>query len=86
MKKTLSLITIGLLCLSMLSMLAPYLGQAESSEPPATEWEETYGGTGQDQAFSVVETGDGGYAIGGWTRSFGAGSSDFWLIKQTRLE
>jgi len=44
-------------------------------------WTQTYGGTGGDIAYSLVETSDGGYAIAGYTRSFGAGWDDFWLIK-----
>ena len=44
-------------------------------------WSQTYGGAHNDQAFSLVETMDGGYAIAGYTESFGAGESDFWLIK-----
>jgi len=45
------------------------------------EWNQTYGGTGWDIAHSLVETIDGGYALVGSTNSFGAGSSDFWLVK-----
>jgi hypothetical protein len=45
------------------------------------EWNRTYGGTESDFAFSVIETSDGGYALVGYTGSFGAGGDDFWLIK-----
>ncbi len=45
------------------------------------EWNQTYGGTNDDSARSVVQTGDGGYALGGYTKSFGAGDWDFWLVK-----
>ena len=45
------------------------------------EWNRTYGGTGVDEAFSLVATSDGGYAIAGFTDSFGAGYYDFWLVK-----
>jgi len=42
---------------------------------------ETYGGSGPDGASSVAETSDGGYALAGFTVSFGPGSGDAWLIK-----
>jgi hypothetical protein len=45
------------------------------------EWNQTYGGTDFDVAFSLVQTSDGGYALAGQTKSFGAGNFDFWLIK-----
>jgi len=51
------------------------------SEPPPTEWSKTYGGTNDDDASSVVQTSDGGYAMAGWTLSYGAGGSDMWLVK-----
>jgi predicted secreted protein len=44
-------------------------------------WNKTYGGTGDDEAYSLVQTGDGGYALAGYTNSFGAGGYDFWLVK-----
>ena len=47
-----------------------------------TIWTKTYGGsTGDDEGKSVVQTADGGYMIAGTTFSFGAGSSDFYIIK-----
>jgi len=45
------------------------------------EWNQTYEGTSEEGAFSLVVTSDGGFAIAGYTTSFGAGSYDFWLIK-----
>jgi hypothetical protein len=45
------------------------------------QWNKTYGGTGNDHGYSLVQTSDGGYAIAGQTNSFGAGNSDFWLVK-----
>jgi hypothetical protein len=45
------------------------------------EWSKTYGGTGMDLAYTMIRTGDGGYALAGYTDSFGAGSNDTWLVK-----
>ncbi len=45
------------------------------------QWNQTYGGAATDLGWSVVLTGDGGYLIVGYTHSYGAGSSDIWLVK-----
>jgi hypothetical protein len=45
------------------------------------QWNKTYGGTDQDEAFAVRQTSDGGYVIAGTTNSFGARFSDFWVVK-----
>jgi hypothetical protein len=45
------------------------------------EWNQTYGGEDDDFAHCLVKTSDGGYALTGYTKSFGAGDRDFWLIK-----
>jgi hypothetical protein len=44
-------------------------------------WAKTYGGTYSDEAYSVQQTSDGGYIVAGYTNSFGAGNTDFFLIK-----
>ena len=51
----------------------------------AMDWNRTYGGSSNDVAYSLVATEDGGFAFGGSTTSFGAGSADFWLVKADSL-
>jgi predicted secreted protein len=46
-----------------------------------TEWNQTYGGIGDDYSYGVIQTNDGGYATAGQTNSFGAGAFDAWLVK-----
>ncbi|MFX0050978.1 MAG: hypothetical protein ACFE8U_06745 [Candidatus Hermodarchaeota archaeon] len=45
------------------------------------QWNRTYGGIGEDGAFSLLQTTDGGYALAGSTSSAGAGGMDMWLVK-----
>ncbi len=45
------------------------------------EWQKAYGGSQSDNAYSIVQTSDNGYIIGGATSSFGGGSSDVWVMK-----
>lgn len=47
----------------------------------SSQWQKTFGGENDDFAQSVQQTSDGGYVIVGHTYSFGAGSSDVYLIK-----
>jgi uncharacterized delta-60 repeat protein len=45
------------------------------------QWAKTYGGSGDDAAHSIQQTSDGGFIVAGSTSSFGAGLSDFWVLK-----
>ncbi|MFX1536782.1 MAG: hypothetical protein ACFFDI_21400 [Promethearchaeota archaeon] len=45
------------------------------------QWNQTYGGTGEEVASTVIQTADGGFALAGITESYGAGEHDFWLVK-----
>lgn len=55
------------------------------------EWEQSFGGTGIDQAQDIANTTDGGYAIVGHTFSTDIqvtenyGESDIWLVKINRM-
>jgi len=44
-------------------------------------WEETFGGSYNDEAYSIQQTTDGGYIVAGGTSSFGAGENDVYIIK-----
>jgi hypothetical protein len=44
-------------------------------------WTQIFGGLAVDRAYSVQQTGDGGYIITGSTSSYGAGDYDVYLIK-----
>ncbi|MEP7234911.1 MAG: T9SS type A sorting domain-containing protein [Ignavibacteriota bacterium] len=51
------------------------------------EWQKTYGGADYDVATSIIQTFDGNYAFGGWTRSNDGdvsgnhGADDEWVVK-----
>ena len=45
------------------------------------QWQKIYGGSGNDESKSIIETGDGGFAVAGYTESFGVGNYDYWVIK-----
>ncbi|GAG86167.1 unnamed protein product, partial [marine sediment metagenome] len=45
------------------------------------EWQRAYGGSSNDRASFIQQTGDGGYVLAGYTRSFGAGEEDVWILK-----
>src|SRR5439155_396473 len=59
-------------------------------DPTGTkQWEQTFGGSGEDHLSSVSQTSDGGYILGGYSNSGRSGnkttdsfgSHDYWLIK-----
>jgi hypothetical protein len=56
-----------------------YLIKTDSSGD--TTWTKTYGGAGNDIAYSVQQTADLGYIVTGYTSSHGAGAQDVYLIK-----
>ena len=45
------------------------------------QWDKKFGGWETECSYAMVATSDGGYAIAGFTDSFGGGWYDYWLIK-----
>jgi hypothetical protein len=45
------------------------------------QWTKAIGGSSQDEAYSIVQSSDGGYAVAGSTWSFGAGGWDIYVVK-----
>jgi hypothetical protein len=66
---------------SALAMVAVAAIISPSSLTAQITFQRTYGGPDEDRAFSVQQTSDGGYILGGDTKSFGAGDYDAYVIK-----
>lgn len=49
------------------------------------DWQRTYGGEKEDLAYSIQQTNDRGYIVGGSTLSFGAVEEDCWILKLSAL-
>jgi hypothetical protein len=45
------------------------------------QWNRAIGGAGYDYANSIIKTTDGGFALAGYTESFGSGSADMYIVK-----
>jgi len=45
------------------------------------QWTKTIGGPESEESHSLIQTSDGGYAIAGYTKSFGAGGEDVYVVK-----
>lgn len=46
-----------------------------------TLWTRTYGGEFADEGKGIVQTPDSGYAVAGYTNSFGSGYDDAWVLR-----
>jgi hypothetical protein len=45
------------------------------------QWNKTVGGINEDAALAIVQSTDGGYAVFGYTYSYGAGDRDYYIVK-----
>ena len=44
-------------------------------------WQNRYSGGADEQANDVQQTSDGGFILTGWTKAYGAGETDCWILK-----
>jgi dipeptidyl aminopeptidase/acylaminoacyl peptidase len=54
---------------------------AKVDEQGMVVWEQTFGETGWDNAYSCLESRDGGYVLAGYTESSSGDDLDVWLVK-----
>jgi hypothetical protein len=54
---------------------------AKLSSTGSVQWQKTAGGSNDERGYSVVQTTDGGYSVAGFTKSYGAGGSDVFVVK-----
>jgi hypothetical protein len=57
------------------------IAETAESLPPEVEWNKTYGRIYREQLWSLIQTSDGGYALGGDTESSPDYYCGFWLVK-----
>ena len=65
----------------LLAMLLHFPLFSSQITPLSVTWQQTFGGSKDDIAKSVVSTDDGGLVVASTTRSFGAGKSDVSIMK-----
>lgn len=44
-------------------------------------WNKTFGGSADEHARNMIQLTNGEFVLAGWTKSYGAGGQDVWLIK-----
>jgi len=53
----------------------------KTDEEGNKQWEKTVGGEDMDSGGKILQTDDEGYIITGYTKSYGAGNEDIWVLK-----
>ena len=79
MRRIAGKIAVVFIIVILVAQVLSVLPAAGTANPPGVTWFKYYGGSGKDYATSVIPTIDGGYMVGGYTYSLGAGWADFWL-------
>lgn len=82
MTKQFTLLFLSLvMCVLLLPAKFAFSDDGISVPVPETDWVRTYEGENDDGAYSITQTDDGGYLVVGYTRSYGQGESDIYVIK-----
>jgi len=63
------------------TIYGPNISLLKCDENGNLSWEKIVGGPQDDKASSIDITSDSGYIVTGYTKSFGSGNSDVWLLK-----
>ena len=73
----------------LFTLLIIYSLNIALAQAPAIEWQNTIGGSTNDELRSIQQTTDGGYILGGWSMSgissdkaeASSGREDYWVVK-----
>ena len=72
----------------ILILKALFIFAFSNAQAPAIQWQKPLGGTGEDYAWSIQPTTDGGYIVAGYTTSTDGdvtgnhGGNDYWVAKK----
>lgn len=88
-KNSLRVASICVVCVivfSLASTMKAISDSDDSKNPSALStgeliWERTFGGTGDDRAFCLVKSGDGGFLVVGSSTSFDSGKTFAWIVR-----
>ena len=47
-------------------------------------WSRTYGGENDDQCYALSQTADSGFVLAGYSKSFGEGDKDLWIVRSDK--
>src|SRR4051812_38216832 len=75
--------------LTLLVFFSFFYAISSAQAPAVKQWDKTYGGNDDDEPYSLKQTSDGGYIVGGYSSSNISGNKtenskgayDYWIVK-----